>query len=212
MKYTHFLFDWDGSLADSLPVWFEAYQKVFAEYGKKLTYKQIGEKVIGDWEGPSRMGIEDQVGFFIEMEKELLPKLPFLELNPGAREVIERIKRQGGRVAVVSNSKTKYVEPAMYKHDLVNLVDVLLTKEDVKFYKPDPMMINRALGMLSGERRKSLMVGDTGKDVQAAKNAGIDSALYYPRRYEEFYARRLQVGFRPTYMVRGLADLNRFLK
>ena len=212
MRYTHFLFDWDGSLANSLPLWFEAFQKIFAEYGKRVTYKQIGEKVIGDWEGPSRMGIENQDEFFARMETELMPVLPQVELNQGARDLIERIKKMGGKVAVLSNAKRKYVEPAMHRLDLMNLIDVFLAKEDVKRYKPDPMMINRALGMLSGEPKKAVMVGDTGKDMQAAKAAGVDSALFYPRRYEEYYARRLQASWKPTYVVRGFADMNRFLK
>ena len=212
MKYKYFLFDWDGSLGNSLPLWFEAFQKVFAEYGKRVTYKQIGEKVIGDWEGPLRMGIENQEEFFAEMEKELLPKLPDVELNQGAKELIEKIKKLGGKVAVVSSSKRKYVEPAMMKNGLMNLVDVFLSMEDVKRYKPDPMMLNRALGMVGGESGRAIMVGDTGKDIVAAKNAGMDSALYYPKRYEEYYARRLQEGWKPTYMIRGFAELERFLK
>ena len=78
MKYKYFLFDWDGSLGNSLSIWFDAFQKVFAEYGKRMTYKQIGEKVIGDWEGPTRMGIENAEEFFTRMEVELMPKLPEL--------------------------------------------------------------------------------------------------------------------------------------
>jgi len=212
MRYKYFLFDWDGSLADSLPLWFEAFQKVFAEYGKRVTFKQIGEKVIGDWEGPSKYGIENQEEFFLKMENELMPKLPFVEINPGAKELIEKIKKLGGKVAVVTNAKKKYVEEAMQKNGLVNLVDVFLTKEDVKRYKPDPMMLNRALGMVGGEPKNALMVGDTGKDILAAKNAGMDSALYYPKKYEEYYARRLQESLKPTYTIRGFADLGRFLK
>ncbi|KKT35018.1 MAG: Pyrophosphatase PpaX [Candidatus Collierbacteria bacterium GW2011_GWF2_44_15] len=212
MKYKYFLFDWDGSLGNSLPMWFEAFQKVFAEYGKRVTYKQIGEKVIGDWEGPSRMGIENQEEFFTRMEVELMPKLPFVELNPGAKELIENIKKLGGKVAVVSSSKRKYVEPAMQKNGLMNLVDVFLAKEDVKRHKPDPMMLNRAIGMVGGEPDKALMVGDTGKDIMAAKNAGMASALYYPKRYEEFYARRLQEGWKSTYTIRSFGELSRFLK
>jgi len=212
MKYKYFLFDWDGSLGNSLSIWFDAFQKVFAEYGKRMTYKQIGEKVIGDWEGPTRMGIENAEEFFNRMEVELMPKLSEVELNPGAKELIENIKKLGGKVAVVSSSKRKYVEPAMQKNGLMNLIDVFLSKEDVKRQKPDPMMLNRALGMVGGETDKAIMVGDTGKDIQAAKAAGIDSALYYPKRYEEYYAKRLQEGWKSTYTIRGFAELSRFLK
>jgi len=212
MKYKYFLFDWDGSLGNSLPLWFEAFQKVFAEYGKRMTYKQIGEKVIGDWEGPSKMGIEDQEGFFARMEEELMPKLPFVALNKGAKELIEKIKKAGGKVAVVTNSKRKYVEPALTENGLVNLVDIFMAKEDVDRYKPDPKMINRALGMVNADRKYALMIGDTRTDILAARNAGIDSALYYPKHYEEYYSKRLQAGLKATYTVQGFGELLRFLK
>jgi phosphoglycolate phosphatase-like HAD superfamily hydrolase len=100
----------------------------------------------------------------------------------------------------------------MQKNGLMNLIDVFLSKEDVKRQKPDPMMINRALGMVGGEPERALMVGDTGMDMVGAKSAGIDSALYYPKRYEEYYAKRLQEGWKSTYVVRGFGELARFLK
>ena len=211
MKYKYFLFDWDGSLGNSLPIWFETFQQVFARYEKRVTYKQIGEKVIGDWEGPSKMGIERQADFFRDVEKIILPKLPEVELNTGVFDIIKKIKTLGGKVAVITTSKRIYIEPALMKQNLGNLVDVVITADDVARYKPDPMPLNRALGMINAQREHAVRIGDSVKDIVAAKNAGIDSVLYYPKRYVEYFSRRLQESSKPTYTIKSFSQLSRFL-
>jgi len=44
-------------LADTLPIWFAGYTKVFAKYGIAVTNEMIAKDVLGDWQGPERLGI-----------------------------------------------------------------------------------------------------------------------------------------------------------
>lgn len=207
MKYKYFLFDWDGSVGDTLPLWFEAFKNTFSDYGKDVSYLEIGEKVIGDWEGPARFGINDLDDFFGKMEEEILDKLKDVDLNPNVLDVLGQIKKDGGKIAIVTTSKKKYVKAALKKNGLAKIVDVFLGKEDVTYFKPDPEIIFKALKYMGGKVSEAIMIGDTVKDVRAAKNAGIDSVLYFPKRYREFYDGKKQANLGATYIIEDFSDL-----
>lgn len=207
MKYKYFLFDWDGSLANTLPIWFAGYKKVFAKYGIEVDNKIISKEVLGDWEGPRRLGIADDEKFFKDLENEILEKVDAAVLNPNVKEVLTLIKQSGGKIGVVTASRKRWVKIALRNNGLRNLVDVFLGKEDVAFVKPDPESIFKALQYMGGKKAEAIMVGDNEKDIQAAKNAGIDSCLYFPKKYEEFYDAKYQNSLGATYVIEDFNEL-----
>jgi HAD superfamily hydrolase (TIGR01509 family) len=212
MKYKYFLFDWDGSLADTLPIWFEGFIKVFAKHGIEVSYETIGNEVIGDWQGPERLGITNVEKFFAELEEEVLEKLNNVRLNPGALEVLKAIKAKGGKIAVVTASRKRWVKTALRNNGLRDLVDVFLGKEDVEFVKPHPEAIEKSLRLMGGKPDEALMVGDNGKDIVAGRRAGVKTGLYFPKRYEEFYKRETQLGFGAEYVIEDFGEMKGFLE
>ena len=202
----NYLFDWDGSLGDSLPLWFENFKSVFAEFGMEVTYKDIGERVIGNWNAPAEFGLDNQE-FFLKLEEKTLPLLSEIQLNPGAKELIREIKMGGGKVAVLTASKRIWVEPAMKKLGIFDDVDLFLGKEDVVEVKPNPEIIFMALATLGGSKEKTVMIGDSHKDVGAAKAAGVESILYFPNRYIEFYDAQKQLDLGATRVIKGFGEI-----
>jgi HAD superfamily hydrolase (TIGR01509 family) len=211
MEYKYFLFDWDGSLADTLPVWFAGYTKVFAKYGITVTNEIIAKEVIGDWQGPERLGITKTEEFFGDLEAEVLEKLNKAKLNPDVFEVLKQIKEKGGKIAVVTASRKRWVKRALRNNGLRDLVDVFLGKEDVTYVKPDPESLNKALRMMGGNKEEAIMIGDNGKDVLAGKAAGVDTGLYFPKKYEEFYTKEIQLDWGATMMIDDFKELEKLL-
>lgn len=201
------MFDWDGSLADTLPIWFAGYTKVFDRYGVTVTNEIIAREVIGDWQGPERLGVTKTEEFFNDLENEVMDKLNEAKLNPGVFEVLKQIKEKGGKIAVVTASKKRWVKGALRSNGLRDLVDVFLGKEDVTYVKPDPESLNKALRMMGGNKEEAIMIGDNGKDVLAGKAAGMDTGLYFPPKYEEFYKRETQDRFGATMMITDFDEL-----
>lgn len=176
-----------------------------------MSYKEIGKEVIGNWEGPKAFGITDLDKFFGRMEEVLLQRLNEVPLNVGAKKMIEDIKKNGGKVAVVTTSKKRWVKGALRNNGLRDLVDVFLGKEDVTKYKPDPEILDLALKRMGGNSREALMIGDTINDVMAAKNAWMDSALYYPKEYEDYYEKDFQESLGASYLVRSFDELDKLV-
>lgn len=211
MKYKVWLFDWDGTIGDTLPLWFKTFKEVFALCGVEASYEEIGNKVLGDWMGPAKLGVVDVEGFFEEMEERLLDKLPAVNLNDGVKELLVKIKNSGGKVGVVTTSKRKYVEKAMENNGLIDLVEVFLGKEDVVNHKPDPEIILKAMKVLEVEPGQVIMVGDSLKDVEAAEKAGVYSVLYYPSKYHEFYGEKRRIEPAPDEVIEMFLDLEKYL-
>jgi pyrophosphatase PpaX len=212
MKYKYFLFDWDGSLADTLPIWVEGYTKIFAKFGVVVTNEILAKEVLGDWEGPARLGVTDSEEFIKELEIEVLEKLDNAKLNSGVFELLNEIKEKGGKVAVVTASRKRWVKRCLRSNGLRELVDVFLGKEDVEYVKPDPEGLFKALRLMGGSAEEAIMIGDNGKDVTAGKRAGMDTCLYFPKRYEEYYKRETQMGWRATEVISDFSELKRFLQ
>ncbi|KKS94590.1 MAG: Phosphoglycolate phosphatase [Candidatus Collierbacteria bacterium GW2011_GWB1_44_6] len=207
MKYKYFLFDWDGTLGDSLPIWVPAFVETFKEFGVEVTEREIGEHVIANWNGPAELGVTDADAFFRKAAEKLLPMLPEVKLVPGAKAVLEKIKKMEGKIAIVTTSKREWVESALKYLGIANLIDVFLGKEDVRKYKPDPEILLKALDKLGGTKDGAVMIGDHKKDIEAANNAGMDSVLFFPKRYERYYDRGKQLSLGADLVIEDLEEL-----
>lgn len=199
-------------MADTLPIWFEGFKKVFAKHGIVVTNEIIAKEVIGDWQGPERLGITNLEKFFTELEEEVLEKLNKAKLNPGVFDILRQIKEKGGKIGVVTASRKRWVKGALRNNGLRDLVDVFLGKEDVEFDKPHPEGILKALELMKGKPEEAMMMGDNGKDIMAGRRAGVRTGLYFPARYEEYYGKDGQTNFGPSFVFKDFGEMKKFLE
>ena len=198
-------------MANTLPIWFAGYKNTFAKYEIEVTNEIIAREVLGDWEGPKRLGIVNEEEFFAELENEVMEQLNEAKLNPDVLQILTLIKQSGGKIGVVTASKKRWVKGALRNNDLRDLVDVFLGREDVEFVKPDPESLLKAINLMGAKKEETVMVGDSQKDVLAAKRAGVDSCLYFPKKYSEFYNEKTQMSLGATYVIDDFSELKRFL-
>jgi len=96
------------------------------------------------------------------------------EVEPmeGARELIEKLKKEGSTVILASSAKQEEVDHYLDLLDARELVDGWTTAADVENTKPDPDLVHAALAK-ADEAKPSVMVGDSVWDVKAAQAAGL---------------------------------------
>ena len=95
------------------------------------------------------------------------------ELLPGAREAVERIRRLGLDLAVVSNWDIALRE---HLHGLGLDGLTVVTSAEAGAPKPDPAVFLRALELLGVRPERALHVGDSEADEQGARAAGMHFA------------------------------------
>ncbi len=209
-QYQTYLFDWDGTIAQTLEVWLKVIKDLCNEFGVFPSDKDIADH-FGDWEAARAFGLaEDQIPKYVkELEERSHKAIPNAPLYPDAKDVLNKLKNDGKQLALITSSIRRTIELVIEHHGLGGIFDVVVTGNDVRAHKPDPECIDFAVDALGAEKADSIMVGDSIKDLGAADNAGIDSMLFYPPAHELFYSPDYFDNHKPTYTIHSWAELNR---
>jgi HAD superfamily hydrolase (TIGR01509 family) len=175
-----YLFDCDGTIADSMPLHYVAWKKALGEYGCEFP-----EDLFYSWGGMPTVQIVEtlgaQQGIAMNAEevahrKELLyyELLPQLQAVP---EVLEQIQLSYGRIpfAVVSGGNRQSVTNSLTTLGLLDKFDTLVCSEDYTKPKPDAEPFLVAAQRLGVAPEDCLVFEDTAMGIQSATAAGMAS-------------------------------------
>ncbi|MGF7229466.1 MAG: HAD family hydrolase [Candidatus Saccharibacteria bacterium] len=197
--YSTYLFDWDGTLSKTLDIWVAVLRELFASYDIHPTDKQIGA-VLGDWPATLALGVpqQNQQKFRSDAEAKAYQKYLSPELYEGVVPMLARLKQANKKLALITTSKHEAIDIVLAHHELVDLFDLIIAGDDVTAHKPDPEGILCALKHFGTPKDQAVMLGDTDKDLGAARNAAIDSILFYPASHEPLYERQYLQSLEPV--------------
>lgn len=92
----------------------------------------------------------------------------------GAAPLLAALKARGVRTAIVTNNVTEEQRLKLQFCRLADLVDELVTSEEVGVQKPDPRIFQVALERLGARADEAVMVGDAwATDIEGARAAGV---------------------------------------
>jgi len=180
-----YLFDCDGTIADSMPLHYIAWKKALAEWNctfdEQLFYTLGGTPVaeivslLNKKQGLS-MPVESVSSRKENLYMELLPQLKAVP------EVVEQIDAQHGRIpfAVVSGSTRESVTASLDSLKLLDRFDTMVCAGDYKKSKPDPECFLLAASKLGVAPESCLVFEDTDMGIQAARAAGMASVKIPP--------------------------------
>jgi HAD superfamily hydrolase (TIGR01509 family) len=174
------IFDLDGTIVDSNELHVDAWQETFRHFGKEIPrdelHRQIGKG--GDQYLPVFLSELEmhQIGEEVESFRSNIFKEKYLERVqpfPKVRELLQRVRDSGKRVALASSGNGDEVDHYVALAELGGLVDCQTTKSDVSASKPRPDVFVASLRKLEMTPEEAVVIGDTPYDVQAAKKTGI---------------------------------------
>lgn len=180
-RFDLIIFDWDGTLADSIDWIVQCIQLAAAEFGCPVPESQAARDIIGlsldnalqtlfpDADNDARGKLAAHYGqrFF---SRQIGPE----DLFPGVDDMLRQFKRQGFRLAVATGKKSAGLAKAIAA---TGVADLFCTTRgsDQTASKPDPLMIEEIIAELGVSRQRTLMVGDSVHDLQMALNARVAS-------------------------------------
>lgn len=174
------IFDMDGTLVESTNADFLAWQKVFADYNKILTFRDyrpmLGKRsfaVVKDL-----LKIENEE----EQSKALLKKSMYfrkvvdekgLEAIPYSVDFLKQIKALGIPLALATSSRREKTKMVLGRLDLLPYFKVVMTAEDVLNGKPFPDVFLKAASLLKVPAENCIVFEDAVSGVKAAKSASM---------------------------------------
>ena len=175
------IFDIDGTLVDSVDLHARAWQEAFAHFGKHFSYERVRSQIGkgGDQLLPvflSEHEIEEFGDELTEYRGELFKRkyMPLVVAFPRVRELFERIRRDGKRIALASSAKKDELKEYKRIANIEDLVEDEASADDAEKSKPHPDIFEAALAQLGDVKpTEAIAVGDTPYDAEAAGKAGL---------------------------------------
>ncbi len=171
------IFDFDGTLADTLPVCFYAFQAVFKEFDN---LEKTSDEIKAMF-GPSETGIirenlsnenhDEAIELFYEKYREKHRDL--VSENKEINDLLLLIKEAGYKLGIVTGKARRSLDISLESLKMNNLFDVIVTGDDVTMPKPHPEGIHKALVQLDIKNNEAIFLGDSDADIQAGKEAGV---------------------------------------
>ncbi len=179
-KFEAYLFDCDGTIADSMPLHYLAWRRALGEwkcdFDERLFYEWGGRPTTEIIATLNTMrGLKMPVQELADRKETLYYEfLPRLKAIP---EVLEHIEAQHGQIpfAVVSGSTRESVEASLRSLNLLDRFDTLVCAGDYKRAKPAPDAFLVAAARLGVKPEACCVFEDTEMGIQAAQAAGMAS-------------------------------------
>lgn len=209
-KFT-ILFDLDGTLVDTAPDLMLAHNNVMKKYGypTKTTDEirdlvgqgagaLIGRSIWGQAkkeldkindEKKKKLMVEDFLDFY---GKNILNQSTLIN---GVNDFLFWCQKENISMAVCTN-KTKHLAVDLLKKiGIYNFFEYVAGYDTFDYCKPDPRHLTSVIEILDGDIKKTLMIGDSETDANAAKAAGIPIILlqdgYTDKSASEIYHNHL---------------------
>ena len=199
------LFDLDGTLVDTAPDLIRAHNHVMKKFGyptKSINElknavgkgaKAIMAKGNGKWEWFDEKIKNEMTDEFLSFyKKNILHESTLLN---GVKEFLTWCKNQNISMAVCTNKTEHLAIDLLKKIEIYDFFEYVSGHNTFEYCKPDPRHLLRTIEMIHGDKNKSIMIGDSETDANAAKEAEIPMILlkygYTEKRSEEIYHNHL---------------------
>jgi HAD superfamily hydrolase (TIGR01509 family) len=187
------IFDMDGLLIDSEPMWKRAEREVFGAEGIEIndamsaltapmTTRQVAEHWyrVRPWREKS---IEDMEAAVVSRVADLIRANS--AARPGVREILELCAQLGCRIGLASNSPAVLCQLVLRQIGIANQFHAVASADVVESGKPDPAVYLHAARLLGVRPDECIAFEDSSTGVRAARAAGM-SVVAIPSPGQEF--------------------------
>eukprot|EP00177_Eucheuma_denticulatum_P000325 GFKZ01000560.1.p1 GENE.GFKZ01000560.1~~GFKZ01000560.1.p1 ORF type:complete len:223 (+),score=35.24 GFKZ01000560.1:92-760(+) len=173
------IWDMDGVLLDSEPIYYRVEQQIVSRYGKDIN--TILPKLLGRTAAICAQITVDELGlplspdqYLQERNTLLLEQMKSVKILPGVEQTVRHLKSLGIRCAIATSSPRDLLESKKYgKDDFFALFDALVCGDDVKNGKPDPEIFLKAAAAIAAEPANCVVFEDAPAGLKAARLAGM---------------------------------------
>lgn len=188
------LFDMDGLIIDSEPLWDQAEMDIFSTLDVDLTRRNELPDTLGlridqvvrmwyetlPWNGPSQQDVTNRIiARSLSLIEETRPLLP------GVKDALELCQQQGMKIGLASASPLHMLERVLEIFDLRAYFDVLVSAESLPYSKPHPQVYLDAAAKLGIDPLNCVTLEDSFNGMIATKAARMRSIVVPAAEYRD---------------------------
>lgn len=206
-----FIFDFDGTLADSSNCSVMSTQRAFEKIGLKIP---LAKEIEGYMGIPIEVSFKKMAGDPLSEDKFETLLVNFREIYrsfenqlittfPDVKVVLNELKNQNKSLYVVTSKHSEVLKRNLQFLGISSYFDGIIGSDNVDHYKPHPDGINKIVEKNGFERDKVMMIGDAIYDIQMAKSATVISCgVTWGTHSEELLRNE-----KPEYIVHEMKEL-----
>lgn len=187
MEQRHFLFDFDGTLVDSMQIWARTHirmllkQKISIPKDYVQTITPLGNEGAALYS--VSLGLKMPPGEYMsELDKELVRQYNSnVYLKENVENKLRELKSSGICLHVLTASSHSYVDSCLRRFGVLELFDNVWSVEDFGLSKADKQIYIEAARRLSAEPKSCTMVDDNYSALCAARRAGLNTVAVYDK-------------------------------
>ena len=193
MAGQHYLFDFDGVLADSMPSWLGIHAGNLREAGIPIPDDFVETITpLGNTHGLAyllSLGLPMSAEEYIQKagRQQLHAYKTAVQPKPFVAETLTRLKEQGIALHVLTANDHACVEDCLQRWQLLHLFDHIFTIDDFGLTKNDVALFRQAAARLGADINDCTMLDDNIRAITTAKQAGMHTIGVYDEssRYAE---------------------------
>jgi HAD superfamily hydrolase (TIGR01509 family) len=175
------LFDIDGTLVDTVDFHAQAWVDIFRQFGLDTTFEEIrrqigkgGDQLLPGLVPPDFLAANREAMSAARAELFTRDYMPRVQPFPKVRELFERLRADGIRVALATSGTPDEVAHHKELLNVADLLDADTTADEAERSKPFPDIFEAAFRKLGlADPSLAMVVGDTPYDVEAARGVGL---------------------------------------
>jgi HAD superfamily hydrolase (TIGR01509 family) len=180
MRVAAVLLDMDGTLLDSNDAHARAWVEAGEELGHPIPFERVrpligmgGDKVLPiltglDAESEEGKRVLDRRGEMFR-ERYLATCRPF----PGVHDLLARMQDDGLTLVIATSASGADLDGLLAQAGVADLIDAATHADEAEESKPDPDIVHAALRRAREPADRTVMIGDTPYDIEAAHAAGV---------------------------------------
>lgn len=211
MRFPTILFDFDGTLADSIELILESYRQTMKihrpgqSFGDDLWLEGLGTPLRVQFRSFTQDPLEIQRMIATYREWNLANHDRMVTPYPGALETVQALKQAGAKLGIVSSKNRGGIDRGIAHCGFGGLFESFVCADTMELCKPDPAPVRHAIEELGGRADQALFVGDSPHDIAAGRDAGTVTAACLWGPFERTRLERE----RPDHWLTSFADLER---
>lgn len=173
------IWDMDGVLLNSEPIYLEVEDEIASRYGKDI--RTLLPKLLGRTADVCAKITVDELdlpltaeAYLEERNRLLLEKMKSVKILPGVEAIVRHLRNIGARFAIATSSPRDLLQSKKYgKDEFFGMFDALVCGDDVENGKPDPEIFLKAAKAIGADPTNCVVFEDAPAGCRAARLAGM---------------------------------------